>query len=489
MVSESAKATALFLLIAEGHEQEAAIDFLIRGRVWDQSLSDTAALVYCLFRRGEANLARDISLKALQTRKWATMGDRGRDQEAPSELVLKRGLSWLHPTGVGMLSAMLVKSFLRFTDSGYWADRSSQVYSLVPQILAPLTSDPAERDKLKEVLSLALNSDGSCGGLTAPTIICAYMLRELGDDNGFRKASGWVRQLLNPSGSLLPLLFQDVYDTAWTSIYFAPGSMADESISWLGRTGTDQKGYPYFSTGYHPDCDDSALVLLARQVSGSNYSRDGLANLLISGQNPDGGWSFVSFWTLRRALPYRIFAKHSSLIRKAVSRYGDRLFWSPNFDSSIDMTSRVMIALATEPNSLSKKRAIAAGTRYLQRNRRSGLYHGPNRWVDSHAFESSLAIVAMNLNKVADAGATDTMERLLSLPLTGADAAAHVLWASLSAGAPADRYAHIVNYLLSTQNEDGTWPPTLRFKAYSRFFDPLFSTIIPMLSLKAVAQS
>jgi Prenyltransferase and squalene oxidase repeat len=484
VISECTRATALYLLIAEGSEQEAAIDYLMRNRVWDRSISDTAALAHCLLRRGEGSLAREISRKALQARRRKGATPPGNDQGASLPSVLNKGLSWLRPAGVDLVSKALVKGLLRLTGPRYWADRSSQVYSFVPLVLAPMTADKGESDRLKEVLRLTQNRDGSCGGISTSTIICAYMLRELGDDSGFHKAADWVRRVRNPDGSLRPILFQDVYDTAWASIYHGSNSQAGRSISWLGSTGTDRRGYPYLSEGYYPDCDDSALVLLARQASGGSHPRDDLTRFLLSSQNPDGGWGYVSLWTLRRALPYRALARHSSLVRKGCNRLGGRSFWSASFDSTVDMTSRVMISLAAEPDSQAKRRAIAAGAWFLRRSYKSGRYRGSFRWTDSDSFESSLAIVALSLNGLSDANAGATMNELLSLPLAGADAAAHVLWAAVAAGVPTERRSRLVSHLLSTQSEDGSWPPTLRFKADSYFLDPFFSTIIPLLSLK-----
>ncbi|HME18451.1 MAG TPA: prenyltransferase/squalene oxidase repeat-containing protein [Nitrososphaerales archaeon] len=489
MISECTRATALYLLIAEGTEQEAAIDYLVRVGVWNRSISDTAALVHCLLQRSEGKLAREISQKALQARKWARAPPQEFDEDAPLKAVLEKGLSWLRPTGADLLAKALVKGLLRFTGPDYWADRSSQVYSYVPLVFAPMTADRGESDRLREVLNLTQNRDGSCGGIATSTIICAYMLRELGDDSGFRKAADWVRRVRNPDGSLRPILFQDVYDTAWASIYNGRNSEADKSISWLGGTGSDRRGYPYLSEGYYPDCDDSALVLLARQGSGGGHPRRDLAKFLLDSQNPDGGWGYVSLWTLKRALPYRALAERSTLVRNGCSRLGGRLFWSSSFDSTVDMTSRVMISLSAEPDSQEKSQAVAAGARFLWRSHRGGFYHGSFRWTDSDSFESSLAILALSLNGLSDVRTSATMEMLLSAPPTGADATAHVLWAAVATGASHERRSQLVSHLLSTQNEDGSWPPTLKFKADSYFMDPFFSTVMPLLSLKRATGS
>ena len=483
VVSESSRATALFLLIATGRQQEAAIDYLIGTRVWEQSVSDSAALVRCLLARREVNLAREVSTKALRSRVKRGGGDLALDDRDAVEWVLRKGLSWLNPRGSDLLQKLFIKSLLKSTVPYYWADRCSQVYSFVPLFLASLTEDKGYGSKVRDVLRLTQNSDGSFGGIAVATIIGSYMLEALGDDQGARRAANWMQQLQNQDGSVRPILYQDVYDTAWGSTYFGEASAVDKSISWLDKTKIAQLGYPYLSYGFCPDSDDTALVLLAKQ-SARIPIEDKTVEFLVDGQNPDGGWGFVSPWTFRSSLPYLSLAKHSSIVRRAVKRLGGRAFWSSSFESTVDMTSRVMISLAGEKESEERRRAKTLGIRYLRGQNESRLFHAPIRWTDSDAFETSLAVIAMSLNNSCDGRTSQAIDGLLRMHLSGADAAAHVLWASNSARVPTEKWLHLVKYLLASQNEDGSWSPTLKFKADSYYLDPFFSTILPMIALK-----
>ena len=205
----------------------------------------------------------------------------------------------------------------------------------------------------------------------------------------------------------------------------------------------------------------------------------------MKSQNPDGGWSAVPFYSLKHTLPYTFLASHFRLIRNIVRRQGTNLLWLPLFDSAIDMTSRVLIALGnTRRNDERKRKAISRGVQYLMSQYDNGRFHSDARWVDSDVHETSLSIIALKPNDVASEVRGGALDWLLRQHNMSEDEIAHLIWAGCTAEVPSQTPMPYIERLVSLQNKDGSWHPTLPFRMTAPFWDPLFSTAMPLLALK-----
>jgi len=324
--------------------------------------------------------------------------------------------------------------------------------------------------------------------MTLPTVKGAYVLQMLGQEGQFRKALAWLENVSNDDGSLKAIRYQDVYDTALAALALSDNENLDKTISWLEKTKVEGQGFPYYSGGYYPDCDDTSLVLLAKKAAGYEIGDTDEVNFLLKSQNPDRGWSYVSFYSLKYALPYRYLTSLFPKIQNAVRKEGLSLLWHPIFDSAVDMTSRVLITLANTSESVKgRKGAISKGVSYLMRRYHNGSFHGGMRWADSDTYETSLALIALSLSNAGSDVKSGVVSWLLSQRDLGSDELAHIIWACCIAGVRTQDLEQTVRMLVSSQNEDGSWSPRMSFRGSAPYLDPLFSTAMPLLALKTVS--
>jgi hypothetical protein len=214
---------------------------------------------------------------------------------------------------------------------------------------------------------------------------------------------------------------------------------------------------------------------------------DKMVNFLTRSQNPDGGWGWVSFYSLKHTLPYRFLASRIESFQDLLRKSGTAMYWRSDFDSTVDITSRVLITLANVPqDSEEKKKSISNGIIYLMRHYKDGRFHKHLRWTDSDVYETSMALVALSLNNAGYGIKAGVLAWLLSCHDLSGEELAHLIWACLTAGAPRETIMAIVDRLLTIQRDDGSWPAKAPFKTTAWYLDPLFSTAVPLMALKMI---
>lgn len=486
VVSDCLGSTSFSLLVVEGKRQQKTIQYLLDRRVWEQSVSATSILVRTLMSLGEKSLALKVGRACVRAHKLA---GRSISDADVLDRVLRRGFPETTHSLKERVAKALLKELMINTSPQFWTGRTSQLYEFLPSIASMFIEDRKETDRIIELLVSAQNDDGSYGGTTINTIKAAYLLRALGEESYSQRALKWLDNVYNENGSLRPIFCQDVYDTAWAVIALSDSEGVDRSISWLEETIVEGLGYPYYSGGYYPDCDDTSLVLLARKEAGYPME-DKMVDFLLKSQNPDGGWGWISFYSLKRTLPYRFLASRIKLIQDEIRKRRRMLYWRSDFDSTVDITSRVLITLAnvTRDNE-EKKKAVSKGVNYLMRSYKDGMFHHHLRWTSSDVYETSMAFIALSLNNVGSAVERDVLDWLLTRRELSGEELAHLIWACSVADVPRETLIPIVQRLVSMQRDDGSWPSAISFKASSRFFDPLFSTALPLLALKMISRS
>lgn len=486
VISECMRSTAYSLLITEGRRRERAIQYLIKKKIWEKSMSATSILVWALLSQGEKSLALEVSRNCAKSYNLA-------DRSVSDANILDYLLRKTFPKSTYSLREwpirVLMKGLMKNTSSRFWACRTCQLYDFIPTIASMFFEDKIVKAKLIELLVLAQNDDGSYGGTTINTIKAAYLLQALGEENRSRKAIRWLDNVYNANGSLRPIYYQDVYDTAWAVIALSDTNGVEKSITWLDETMVEGLGYPYYSGGFYPDCDDTSLVLLARKELGYSVEEK-TVNFLMKSQNPDGGWGWISFYSLNHTLPYKFLASRVKFIRDELRKWGSVLYWRPDFDSTIDITSRVLITLAkVARDNESKKKAVSMGVNYLLSRYEAGRFHQRLRWTFSDAYETSMALIALSLYDVGSTVKNESLNWLLSLQNLGGEELAHLIWAFSTANVQHTKLAPFVERLVSIQRDDGSWPSTTPFKASSPFYDPLFSTALPLFALKMISRN
>jgi len=381
----------------------------------------------------------------------------------------------------------ILKAILRIAPAGFSTSKMSQFYDILPSIATGYVWDRGMRERVRELVLACQNGDGSFGGLTHGTIKMAYILRELGNEAEFRKALKWLDEVRNDNGSLKPLQNQDVYDTVWGVLSCADEDHIDESFRWFERLRIGG-GFPYYSGGYYPDVDDTALVLMAKNRHGIPLDQAAMA-FLLSSQNPDGGWGFLPFYSLKYYLPYRWLMKESAFLHSVVTRKGLSWFWNPSADSTVDMTARVLVTLTRIKSSdRSTRDATRRGVRYLLNSYVNNEFHNSSCWTYSHTYEDSLALIALATNGIRYPFMRGVLESHSENLNAGGDELAHVIWASIELGLDREIVSRLVARLIHLQNPEGSWSPMIDFRLTVPYRDPMASTAFPLFALNGASE-
>jgi squalene-hopene/tetraprenyl-beta-curcumene cyclase len=272
------------------------------------------------------------------------------------------------------------------------------------------------------------------------------------------------------------------------------------------RPKTEPSGWAFeYYNEYYPDIDDTAMVMLAlSEAAGSNAAaqkatmRRGL-DWLLAMQSRDGGWAAFDAdnnWEFLSTVP---FADHNAMLDPTCP----------------DITGRVLEALAA--NGLgSDHTAVRRGVEWLVRNQQpDGSWYG--RWGVAYIYGTCFA-----LRGLAAAGENDREAHVLrggewlrsiqnadggwgescasydnrvftAAPSTPSQTAWAIL--GLIAGGDANSLSvqHGVEYLLSTQNSDGSWDEELATgTGFPRVFYlnyHLYKDYFPLLALSSFVKS
>ncbi|NWF82473.1 MAG: squalene--hopene cyclase [Bryobacteraceae bacterium] len=287
--------------------------------------------------------------------------------------------------------------------------------------------------------------------------------------------------------------FSPVWDTAYAMFALGETGQVEEepmrrAADWLiarevrrkgdwsvKRPDLEPSGWAFeFDNEHYPDIDDTAMVLLALMHARASdpeaqaRCERRAMNWLIGMQSKDGGWAAFDVdndWQLLNKVP---FADHNAMLDPTCP----------------DITGRVLESLIRRGHGMSHP-AIARGVDYLLRNQEpNGSWYG--RWGVDYIYGAFLAIRALKharapvarepvakaahwLSQIqnADGGWGESCEsyadnRFVAAPSTPSQTA----WALIGLlaadpGAHPDAVRRGLDYLLQTQNADGTWDEDL----------------------------
>jgi squalene-hopene/tetraprenyl-beta-curcumene cyclase len=240
------------------------------------------------------------------------------------------------------------------------------------------------------------------------------------------------------------------------------------------RPNTEPSGWYFeFANEFYPDIDDTAMVLLAlsRSEASSTSQQDAAEQRairwLLDMQSKDGGWAAFDVDNNWRSLSYVPFADHNAMLDPTCP----------------DITGRVLEALCSYGYSGSHP-AVARGVQYLVRSQEAdGSWYG--RWGVDYIYGTFLALRGLAAAGVSDreayvqrglewvrsiqnfdGGWGESCESYkqgsyVAAPSTPSQTAWAVL-ALLAGGDTNSTSLHDgIDYLIRTQNSDGTWDEEL----------------------------
>jgi squalene-hopene/tetraprenyl-beta-curcumene cyclase len=394
---------------------------------------------------------------------------------------------YLDPTRVPHLKTSGLKQFFVLIDRCL---KSIERNGFLPLRQAAL--NVAERWMLERI------GDG-CSGLAAifpamlNSMIALRCIGYLPDHPIYRKADADFRELFvdDEQGFRIQPCFSPIWDTAITLVALARSGISQhhpssrKAVQWLlsqevriagdwavNNPEPDPTGWCFeFNNPYCPDVDDTAMVLLALHTAGyqtdlSLYDR--VVRWLLSFQNRDGGWAAFDKDVQNPLLENVPFADHNAILDP----------------SCCDVTARVLEILGDlgfRPGHPAIRHAI----RFLKEKQESdGAWYG--RWGVNYIYGTSqvlrgLRAIGLNMSEPwiergrdwlearqnEDGGWGETVASYddPSLRGQGVSTPSQSAWALLGLGAfpqiNRNSVERAVEYLVSTQNPDGSWSETL----------------------------
>ncbi|HYK17450.1 MAG TPA: squalene--hopene cyclase [Bryobacteraceae bacterium] len=290
--------------------------------------------------------------------------------------------------------------------------------------------------------------------------------------------------------------FQPCFSVVWDSAIagFAVGESADpprdalrKCADWLltkevrrkgdwsvKRPDTEPSGWYFeYANEFYPDIDDTAMVLLALNRAGASSTAEQQAaerrsiQWLLDMQSKDGGWAAFDVDNNWRPLSFVPFADHNAMLDPTCP----------------DITGRVLEALCSYGYTRSHS-AIQRGIQYLIKNQEvDGSWYG--RWGVDYIYGTFLALRGLQAAGVSDREAyvqralewvrsnqnfdggwgescdSYRLASYVSAPSTPSQTAWAIL-ALLAGGDTTSTTLHDgIEYLIRTQNSDGTWDEEL----------------------------
>jgi squalene-hopene/tetraprenyl-beta-curcumene cyclase len=290
--------------------------------------------------------------------------------------------------------------------------------------------------------------------------------------------------------------FQPCFSVVWDSAIagFAVGESAEpprdalrKCADWLltkevrrkgdwsvKRPDTEPSGWYFeYANEFYPDIDDTAMVLLALNRAGASSTAEQQAaerrsiQWLLDMQSKDGGWAAFDVDNNWRPLSFVPFADHNAMLDPTCP----------------DITGRVLEALCSYGYTRSHS-AIQRGIQYLIKNQEvDGSWYG--RWGVDYIYGTFLALRGLQAAGVSDREAyvqralecvrsnqnfdggwgescdSYRVGSYVSAPSTPSQTAWAIL-ALLAGGDTTSTTLHDgIEYLIRTQNSDGTWDEEL----------------------------
>jgi squalene-hopene/tetraprenyl-beta-curcumene cyclase len=338
-----------------------------------------------------------------------------------------------------------------------------------------------------------------CSGLAAifpamlNSMIALRCIGYLPDHPIYRKADADFRELFvdDEQGFRIQPCFSPIWDTAITLVSLARSGISQhhpcsrKAVQWLlsqevriagdwavNNPEPDPTGWCFeFNNPYCPDVDDTAMVLLALHTAGyqadlSLYDR--VVRWLLSFQNRDGGWAAFDKDVQNPLLENVPFADHNAILDP----------------SCCDVTARVLEILGDlgfRPEHPAIRRAIGF---LKEKQEPDGAWYG--RWGVNYIYGTSqvlrgLRAICVNMSEPWIERGRDWLEACQnedggwgetvasyddpSLRGQGVSTPSQSAWALLGLCAfpqvNRNSVERAVEYLVSTQNPDGSWSETL----------------------------
>ncbi|MFQ6118951.1 MAG: prenyltransferase/squalene oxidase repeat-containing protein [Methanosarcinales archaeon] len=500
VISECPVSTALSLYVVDEETKSKAIEYLMNIKVWEKNLFAAGVFFCALKKSGNLHLAEKVlnhCKNEIGKKKAPDKKSRVLHHQVTHKRIegLLEELKVVFPLDIPEkeISKIPIYSILfKHTPARFWFKRTSYFHDFFP-FIAPMLVNKINKktnQKVINVLKKALNEDGSYGGITAPTILSIYLLQKFGEVDYAKKSLKWLEKVRNENGSFRPLYCQDVYDTAWVSLALSTlGEDVDDALQWLDSKKVDD-GYPYVSSSYFPDPDDTSLVLLTKKNLNCMDTEDYKAlDFLIKSQNPDGGWSYNTVYRGIIAITLKMLAiivkGIGFLFTKNRRGYGFLASYHPprNYMSTIDMTARVLITLAHFKENENVRNAIDRGIKYLLKHYSNGRFVAPHRWTFSDIYENSMALIALYKNGIKNEKTKNAMHWILNQKIEFAEDAAHVLWALVEGDHEKELADYFADIIASKQLPDGSWKHNVGFFLGSAKYYSLFSIASPLYAL------
>jgi hypothetical protein len=483
-------ATALAIYVLTGEKKSIAVQYLLKKKVWEKCLIAAEIFGIALQETGEKDLAEEVFCNCRREIKKMESGKRISFNRRLKNIKLMYPFN-LSEEEISLLP--IYTTLFKILPEKIWYSRTSPFYQVFHQTAILLISKKNARinKKIVNVLRKALNDDGSYGGLTIWTIEAVYILIKLNEDKLASKSLEWIEKTISENGSLRPMLWQDVYDTAWCSLALANcGENISENIGWLDKTRVGE-GYPYISGSFFPDPDDTPLVLLAKIVS-NNFDMNDYKSLefLINCQKSNGGWTWSPFLegTVKKTF-FRIISIFFKVLEFTVCKYRKGygfLSWfysHQSFQPSIDITSRVLITLSYFKEREDIEKSIKKGAIFLLSNYSDGRFHANRLYTSSPIYETSMALIALYKNGIKNGATEQAFKWLMDQKIESAEDAAHVLWVLMERDNDKVYADNLVDFIISKQLPDGSWEFKVGFLAYGQFYYSLFSIAAPLYAL------
>ncbi|SNQ62528.1 prenyltransferase/squalene oxidase repeat-containing protein [Candidatus Methanoperedens nitratireducens] len=490
VINSSYIATALSIYVLTGEKKVSATHYLLENKVWEKCLIAAEIFGIALQETGEEFLAKEVFINCQNEIK-----KKGTDKRIIFKEQLKNvKLTYSFNLSENEISLIpLYGIFFKLSPEKIWYDRTSFFYQFFHETALLLLSkkDAKINKKIINVMKKALNSDGSYGGLTVCTIRAAYILKQLNEEELASKSIEWIEKTISEDGGLRPILWQDVYDTAWCSLALAnSGENIDDIICWLNKTHIGD-GYPYVSNSYFPDPDDTPLVLLAKIISNNLDTTDyKTVDFLIKCQKSNGGWTWSPFLEgiVKKKLLTIVGILFNSIcifICRYRKGYGflSRAYSHQSFRPSIDITSRVLITLSYFKGRKNAAKAIKKGLNFLLNNYSNGRFRASRLYTSSHIYETSMALIALYKNDIKNEATEEALSWLLEQDLESAEDAAHILWALIEGNYDRTRSDKLIDFIISKQLPDGSWEFKVGFLANLQYYYSLFSIAAPLYAL------
>lgn len=433
---------------------------------------------------------------------------------------------YVEPAGERHYNVGIKKSFFSFNNFFLTLDATFKMLEKRP--IKPLRQRAL--NKIEKWIVTHQETDGSWGGIMLPWLYSLMALKGIGYKNDHPVIAKGIEGILpfiviNKNTMMMQPAVSPVWDTAWSILALKESGIPashpsiNKACRWqmnqeirkdgdwkIKNPGTDPGGWAFeFHNDFYPDIDDTAVVakiLLQTNFNDTNSpavaaAKRGL-HWVKKMQSNNGGWA--------------AFDRDSNKRFLADVPYAD--FMTPLDPTSPDVTAHA-IELLSEHNS--NDPSLKRGIDYLKRVQESdGSWYG--RWGVNYIYGTGLVLLSLKAakenmfqnyisrsvdwleaNQNTDGGWGETCETYdnPSMKCRGPSTPSQTAWSLMGLIASgrqfADSVSRGIDYLLTNQNEDGSWTEkaftgTGFPKAFYLRYD-LYRIYFPLLALASYKNS